>query len=256
MERVKIDRTDLEIPRLVFGTGSLHRLFRRSRRLGLLSAALDAGITHFDTAPYYGEGLAELDLGAAGRCFVSRTTLTTKIGLYPKAGPVSSSLRLWARRLIGRTLRRDLSPTSDYSLGAARASLEQSLRRTKRERVDVLLLHEPAIEDVPEQALLAWLDKCRAAGMIGAWGLAGVAERLRPFLESESALAQVLQTRDTVIGHQADFLHDFRRPMQFTYGYFAAGASFRQARERNRTGAIVFSTSRQDRVRQASEAIA
>jgi aryl-alcohol dehydrogenase-like predicted oxidoreductase len=198
MERVKIDRTDLEIPRLVFGTGSLHRLFRRSRRLGLLSAALDAGITHFDTAPYYGEGLAELDLGAAGRCFVSRTTLTTKIGLYPKAGPVSSSLRLWARRLIGRTLRRDLSPTSDYSLGAARASLEQSLRRTKRERVDVLLLHEPAIEDVPEQALLAWLDQCRAAGMIGAWGLAGVAERLRPFLESESALAQVLQTSCTI----------------------------------------------------------
>jgi|LauGreDrversion4_2_1035121.scaffolds.fasta_scaffold174324_2 aryl-alcohol dehydrogenase-like predicted oxidoreductase len=256
MKRVKIDRTDLEVPRLVFGTGSLHRLFQRSRRLGLLSAALDAGITHFDTAPYYGEGLAELDLGAAGRDFVSRTTLTTKFGLYPKASPVRSSLRLWARRLVGRTLCRELSSTADYTLGAARASLEQSLRRTKRERIDVLLLHEPAIEDVPEQALLAWLSHCRTTGMIGAWGLAGVAERLRPFLASGSALAQVLQTRDTVIGKQANFLSDFDRPMQFTYGYFAAGASFIQAFDRNPTGAIVFSTSRQVRIRQAAEAIA
>lgn len=249
-----IDRTSIRVSRLVLGTGSLHRSFLKSARLRLLHTAADMGITHFDTAPYYGDGLAEETLGAMDAGIRARTTLTTKVGLYPRLGPVRSSLRLWARRLIGRAVSRDASPMADFSLATSRASLDDSLRRLRRDHVDFLLLHEPLLGSVPHEPLVAWLaEECRS-GRIGAFGIAGEQARLRPFLELQSPLSQVVQTRDSLKGYEASFLESFNRQMQFTYGYFSArgGVSFADALARNGTGAVIFSTQSTARLREAS----
>ena len=81
--RKPIDGTDIEVSRLGFGTSSLHHLLSRRDRRSLLLHAESVGITHFDTAPYYGYGLAERELGLALRDRRSRITVTTKVGLYP-----------------------------------------------------------------------------------------------------------------------------------------------------------------------------
>src|SRR2546429_8200098 len=55
--------TTLSVSRLGLGTASLHHLLWSSERMQLLKTALDCGISHFDTARMYGEGLAERELG-------------------------------------------------------------------------------------------------------------------------------------------------------------------------------------------------
>lgn len=62
MRRIILPGTALSVSRFIFGTASLFRAGRRSERLRLLDAAYDHGLTHFDTAPYYGFGSAERDL--------------------------------------------------------------------------------------------------------------------------------------------------------------------------------------------------
>lgn len=256
MRKITLDKTDLELSRVAFGTGSLHHLFRASARLRLLSEACDAGISHFDTAPYYGEGLAEQDLGRLAASVRRSTTVATKIGLYPSAGPVGSALRLWARRLIGRLSGRSAGPRADFALATARASFERSLRALRRERVDILLLHEPLIADVPAESLLAWLREARDRGLLRAWGVAGEAVRVEPFVANGSELAQIVQTRDSVARREASFLARHGRMLQITYGYFSGGAaSVASALECNRSGTIVFSTRKIERLREMAASL-
>ena len=55
--------TSITTSRLGLGTHSLHRLFAPAARRDLLARALDLGVLHFDTAPSYGDGLAEREIG-------------------------------------------------------------------------------------------------------------------------------------------------------------------------------------------------
>jgi aryl-alcohol dehydrogenase-like predicted oxidoreductase len=85
-----------------------------------IHAALDVGVNWVDTAPFYGWGRAEEIVGRAlrGRDDV---LVFTKCGTLPDPE---------------RGDRMDLSPA------AIRADLEASLRRLRRERVDLLQLHD------------------------------------------------------------------------------------------------------------------
>src|ERR1035438_8960391 len=72
---------------LGMGTGRLMGATTLRESLGLLEAAFDAGIRHFDTAPSYGSGQSEGCLGE----FLSRhrntVTITTKYGIAPPEHP-------------------------------------------------------------------------------------------------------------------------------------------------------------------------
>src|SRR3989442_15055249 len=66
-ERVKLGRTPLQVTRLGFGTAPLGGLFQAladDDAHRVVEAAWSAGIRFFDTAPQYGNGLAEQRLGA------------------------------------------------------------------------------------------------------------------------------------------------------------------------------------------------
>jgi len=82
MQQVKLTNTQLNVSKLIFGTGSLMRIPFRSVRLKLLESACELGFTHFDTAPLYGYGNCEREIGEVleGNPFL---TVTTKIGLKP-----------------------------------------------------------------------------------------------------------------------------------------------------------------------------
>ena len=86
----------------------------------VVTAALDAGVTLFDTADIYGDGASEVLLGQALGRRRDEVVITTKFGGRPSSDGLS-----------GGDPRR------------VRASCEDSLRRLGTDRIDLYLLHHP-----------------------------------------------------------------------------------------------------------------
>jgi len=249
-----IENTDIQVSRFGFGTASLHHLFSSRDRQDLLDAASSAGITHFDTAPYYGYGLAEMDLGR----FISNRragfTVTTKVGLYPLGPSAGHAMGVWARKALGKLVPQVSLPVVNWQIGRARDSLRASLKRLRTEYVDFLLLHEPDAALLDTDEFLNWLATERASGCIRAWGVAGVASNVRPWVLSQHPLATVVQTQDSIDKRQADFVLRADRSLQFTYGYLSGKAAteqaqppelvFQEALRRNSSGTVLVSTRR------------
>lgn len=117
-----------------------------------LRAALDHGVTLFDTAPLYGNGVNEELLGEVLGP-LSDTTIVTKFGLF-----ADNDGRLY----------RDSSPA------AIRKSVDTSLRRLRRERIDLLLQHRPD-PTVPSEEVADCVSELIAEGKVAAFGLSDIA---------------------------------------------------------------------------------
>jgi aryl-alcohol dehydrogenase-like predicted oxidoreductase len=250
--RILLPGTGLEVSRVGFGTGSLHHILSARRRVDLLAAAAASGITHFDSAPYYGYGLAERDIGRFLRGRRSGFTVATKVGLYP-LGPESRHVAtVFLRKAAGKIIRRIVLPQIDYGVSRARDSLTSSLRRLGTDHVDFLFLHEPTPALVDTDEMLAWLGEERREGRIRAWGIAGVRESVATWVSHSHPLADVVQTQDSLRCRQADFLTDAGRELQFTYGYLSGRGEardpmlpadiIRRALDRNSSGSVLVST--------------
>ena len=115
-------RTGLEVSALGFGCGAVGGLMLRGDRkeqVRSVETALDAGVNYFDTAPSYGDGASEENLGHALR----------ELGAAGRV-VVGTKVRLTAGELA-------------RPAPAVRRSLEESLSRLGRDRVDVVHLHNP-----------------------------------------------------------------------------------------------------------------
>ena len=118
MKYRRLGRTGVEVSEIVFGAGWVGGILIHgddaTRRLALRKA-FDGGINWIDTAASYGEGKSEEALGWLLKEFKETPYLSTKFRLEGEA---------------------DIA-------GQARRSFEASLKRLKRERVDLLQLHNP-----------------------------------------------------------------------------------------------------------------
>ena len=173
--------------RLVYGCARLTGGPSAAASRRLVEACLAAGVRRFDTAPGYGVGTAERVLGnaLAGR---SDTRLTIKLG---SSRPPLANLLTYARALKGAVRRRasplraDFRPTAsigsasglDVSVAAMARSLVLSRRALRRDRFDVVLLHEARPGDVGEEQI-AFLDGLRSQGVADAvgWSTGAVAD--------------------------------------------------------------------------------
>jgi aryl-alcohol dehydrogenase-like predicted oxidoreductase len=126
-------------------------------KAGLVHAALDAGVTFFDTAPVYGDdGFGETILAELlGRR--DDVIITTKVG-YDIDAP---------RIAPGHSER-----PQDWRPESVRAQVEASLRRLGRDHIDLLQLHNVRIEPVRDDALWNELEKLRIEGKVRALGVA------------------------------------------------------------------------------------
>src|SRR5450830_1616150 len=256
MHATRLPGTDLEVSRLSFGTASLHHLFKSPQRQALLTAALDAGFTHFDTSPYYGFGLAERALGELPAADRQRITIASKVGLYGPHGAGPSVPEILLRKIAGKALPALNKPVVDWSVSRAQESLENSLRRLRRDWLDILFLHEPVQALIQTEEWQRWLESLLQAGKIRHFGIAGEAPVIAAMLDQSPALTSIVQVRDSLDQHQADVLLSHQRPLQFTYGYMAGGAAqvrdgatiLREALQRNPGGSILVSTRRVARV--------
>lgn len=253
MECVKIRNTDLSVSRLSLGTASIHHLMHRADRRNLIECAIAQGITHFDTSPLYGFGLAELDLGSVVGARRAEVTIATKIGLLaPGRGDNVAVLPVWVRKVAGKAVPRLSRPKVDWSIRGAEGSLNASLRRLGTDYVDLLLLHEPDFSNHEAEDLLHWLQQKRSSGKIRYWGLAGLPPKVERWVVESHPLAAVIQTRDSIAGNDAAALRRLGCAPQFTYGYLSGPVMERkssreivvEAIERNRDGSIIVSTRR------------
>jgi len=140
---------------LGYGTASLGRSLSRRERVHLLETAYDCGIRWFDTAPLYGAGAAEEALGRFLRG-KDDVVVATKVGIVPPG-------------LLGVALRRPATG-GRFAHADVRRQVERSLRRLRRDSVDVVLLHEVDASAAP--AALDALDLLRAAGTLRLTGIA------------------------------------------------------------------------------------
>lgn len=126
----------------------------------LLDVALDAGITHIDTANGYSAGEAERILSKLLTGRRDSVTIATKAGMYPG----------------------DAAGNSPLSPKGLRLSVEASLSRLGTDYVDLFYLHQPdraaSLQDtLPTVADLVSEGKIRALGVsnFAAWQIAEVA---------------------------------------------------------------------------------
>jgi len=125
---------------------------------GLLHAALDAGITFFDTAPVYGsDGVGETLLADLLRTHRDEIVLTTKCG-YDIDAP---------RLHPGQSER-----PQDWRPEAIRAQLDASLRRLGTDYVDLYQLHNARLAPILDDDLWAELARIRESGKIREIGVA------------------------------------------------------------------------------------
>lgn len=131
----------LKLPRFGMGTASIGNLYAPitdEAADATVGAALAAGVRYFDTAPYYGFGLAERRLGAALEAHdpAGEAIVSTKVGrrLEPDDNP--------ARERHGFVDGDPFTPVFDYGYDAVLRSHEESLERLRRGRVEILLAHD------------------------------------------------------------------------------------------------------------------
>ena len=161
MESVRFGRSELEVSRVGLGCNNFGRRLDRERTRRVVEAALDAGITFFDTAESYGDGESERFLGAALGERRSDVVVATKFGWAPGDLPGGSPERV--RRAIDASLERlgtdvidlcyyhrpdGVTPLSE-TLGAMQELVAAGkVRRLGLSNVDVDLLEEAAATGV------------------------------------------------------------------------------------------------------------
>lgn len=179
--KARIGRTDVEVTRLGFGAAAMAGLYRavpEDRALASVTAAYDAGVRYFDTAPHYGFGLSESRLGAALASLDphERTVVSTKVGRL--LVPVDADPREERHGFVGAA---PFEPVFDYTYDAVMRTFEDSRRRLRRERIDVLLAHDlgrATHGEAHNSYLRTFLEggyramrELRDAGVVGAIGL-------------------------------------------------------------------------------------
>ncbi|HXE65858.1 MAG TPA: aldo/keto reductase [Rhodanobacteraceae bacterium] len=125
---------------LGFGTapiGNLYAEVGEDEARDALERALRLGVRYFDTAPFYGHGLAERRLGRMLAELRSAGSLvSTKVGRRIESDPACSETITDGFAVHGSRA------VFDYSRDGVVRSFESSLERLQRDRVDILFLHD------------------------------------------------------------------------------------------------------------------
>jgi len=194
--------------RLGLGTAPLGNLFTpvaEAEAQAVFAQALADGCRTFDTAPHYGNGLAEHRLGHGLRG-QGAVVVSSKVGrlLTPDAGA--------PREQHGYVEVLPFRQHFDYGRGATRRSIEDSLQRLGRARIDVAYVHDCCAVTHGAQAsavlrqvldeTLPELRRLQAEGLVGAIGL-GVndVDVVRQVLAQADLDALMLAGRYSLLDH-------------------------------------------------------
>ncbi|NWA08482.1 aldo/keto reductase [Pseudomonas gingeri] len=170
---------------LGFGTAPLGNMFRaipEDEAFATVEAAWEQGVRYFDTAPFYGSGLSEIRLGEAlARHPRDQYVLSSKVGRV-----ILDEVEDVAARDLGEKAGvfahgRPNKIVNDYSADATLRSIEDSLKRLRTDRLDIVWVHDIAQDfygdewleyfNVARKGAFRVLSRLREEGVIKAWGL-------------------------------------------------------------------------------------
>ncbi len=154
MELRRLGPDGLAVTCIGYGTNMLGRPFDAARPndaerttesyyVSMVHAALDVGINLFDTANIYQDGRSEELLGLALEGRRDEAVIATKCG----------------------------SRSRDFSAAAIQRECEDSLRRLRTDRIDLLMLHNPPLDDVERGDWAAGFDALISAGKVRVRGI-------------------------------------------------------------------------------------
>jgi myo-inositol catabolism protein IolS len=151
MRYTTFGQTDLRVSRLSMG----------GNRLGdpgvdpaewppIVQRALDLGVTFFDTSNSYNQGRSEAILGEVTSAHPTPTVIATKGGV-----PVETND--YANR--------------EFSAETILAAAEDSLRRLRRDTIDLYMLHSPTVAQLETHTWAKAVDTLKSQGKIHAFGI-------------------------------------------------------------------------------------
>jgi aryl-alcohol dehydrogenase-like predicted oxidoreductase len=155
--------TELTVSEVGFGLWTISTgwwgNFTEAEAIALMQKAFDLGITLFDAADTYGNGLSEELIGKAFPKQRDEITIATKVGYdFVHYGE--------ARGRGQREIPQDFSPE------AITRATDAALSRLKTDHVDLLQLHNIRMEQVHGDALWTALEKMKRAGKVRYYGMA------------------------------------------------------------------------------------
>ncbi|WP_280771784.1 aldo/keto reductase [Salipaludibacillus daqingensis] len=197
--------------KLGFGTAPLGNMFRdvpEEEALETVKCAWDKGIRYFDTAPFYGAGLAEMRLGKVLSNYNRDDyVLSTKVGrlILDEEEEKEGLFEFGRKNKI----------VNDYTAEGTRHSIEDSLKRLKTDRLDFVYVHDISQDFLGDEWLSKFeeartgafreLNKLRDEGVIKGWGL-GVNKtepiELANELEETKPDIHVQATHYTLLDHE------------------------------------------------------
>jgi aryl-alcohol dehydrogenase-like predicted oxidoreductase len=154
MQTRELGQTGIRISALAYGASPLGQEFGPvdvPEAIRAVRVALDLGITHIDTSPYYGRGMSEVLLGIALRDVPRDSfTLSTKLGRYDV-----DKFDFSARRVV--------------------ESVDVSLHRLGVDHIDLMLCHDIEFVDVTRivEETLPALRKVQEQGKVRFVGVSG-----------------------------------------------------------------------------------
>jgi len=186
-----LGQTGLTVSSLGFGCGAVGGILVNGAPNDMRRAvahAIECGVTYFDTAPLYGNGQSEQNLGLALEELHANVIVGTKV-------------RLGAEEL-------------DNIEQAVAQSVEGSLRRLRRDQLDLIQLHNAlGLERNPERGWLSLADVERVvaafqtlqqAGKVRYWGLNGLGHSAA-LHQALASGAQTIQACINLINPSAGF---------------------------------------------------
>jgi aryl-alcohol dehydrogenase-like predicted oxidoreductase len=155
--------TDLTVSEVGFGLWTIATgwwgNFTEGEAIALIHRAFDLGITLFDAADTYGNGLSEELLAKAFPKQRDEIVIATKVGYdFVTHGE--------SRGRGQREIPQDFSPE------AITRATDAALRRLKTDRIDLLQLHNIRMEQVDDDALWRTLETLQRSGKVRYYGIA------------------------------------------------------------------------------------
>ena len=207
MKLSEFGNTGMRVSELGFGGSRIGGIFAgsgsSSEAQRVLRAALDAGVTFFDTADVYAQGESESLMGRAFHGRREQVVLATKGGfclparrsfirrLKPLVRPVVQALGVKRTNLpsgISGALSQNFSPRHLIR------ALEASLKRLQTDHVDLYQLHSPPAPLMQSDAFseaLGTLEKLKLQGKLRFYGIAAEVPEDVPFCLSAPGIASV-----------------------------------------------------------------
>lgn len=233
MKYVLLPKSSEKTSQLGFGCAFWSSIGKREAAR-ILDAAYDAGIRHFDVAPYYANGAAEGYLGK----FLSKhhdISVATKYGLLPISDealharimrillkPVYRSIRAGVKWPLQTSISAISRRKAKFTVDEMQRSLNRSSALFDRDFIDIFLFHEPDRRDFVDESLLDSIRESVEEGRIGAIGIGTQSDQAIEAFQSHSNFWDVMQYDWNALSGGEFF------PNTFQIIYWVTGQNFQQ----------------------------